>query len=165
MRKLKWISIKQWTWNGRVCTVRSAHHHRSTTTTLIVPYPFQETQQTRGTWESFRVLATRCGNEPSSIRILHTHIYTFISALSIKFRVSCCVCPVYSSVQFLSLSIYILQPDPLTFFRPTSLYSSDSIQHLPFLLTFFLGFCIFLTWQTTVELFYQRKILPPCRNL
>lgn len=67
-------------------------------TTLIVR-PFQESRETRGTWDSsFRVLLVAETSHPASGSYTHTHTHTFIHlsrlslSLSIKFRAPHVVC-------------------------------------------------------------------------
>lgn len=142
-------------------------------TTLIVR-PFQESRETRGTWDSsFRVLLVAETSHPASGSYTHTHIYTFISAFSLSLYkipgASCCVCPVYSSVQLpYKYNVYSIRPDSLTFFRPTSLYSSDSIQHHPlFFIHFFsspLGFCIFWLGRRRLNYFTKERSFLPAKK-
>lgn len=140
-------------------------------TTLIVR-PFQESRETRGTWDSFRVLLVAETSHPASGSYTHTHLYIYLGSLSL-YKIpgaSCCVCPVYSSVQLpYKYNVYSIRPDSLTFFRPTSLYSSDSIQHHPplFFIHFFsspLGFCIFWLGRRRLNYFTKEISFLPAKK-
>lgn len=102
----------------------------------------------------------------------HTHLYIYLGSLSL-YKIpgaSCCVCPVYSSVQLpYKYNVYSIRPDSLTFFRPTSLYSSDSIQHHPplFFIHFFsspLGFCIFWLGRRRLNYFTKEISFLPAKK-
>lgn len=102
-------------------------------TTLIVPFSREsgDTRHLRLFSSARNSLRKRAIQLPDPT---HTHWYIYLSSLyKIPGLMLCLSCVFIGTVPM--YITYSIRPDSLTFFRPTSLYSFDSIRHHPFLLT------------------------------